>query len=251
VALRPPDQSDQPAVDALLRQYHENRDPQVRERIVEAYFDFAVGKAWRYADRGVELADLRQVALVGLLHAVERFDPDRGVQFTSFATPTIVGELRRHFRDRTWDVRVSRRHQELSRRAGLAADRLSQQLGRRPGLAEIAAELRVDVDSLIAAMDASRAYRSVSLDAPTGDDDGDGAGAAMFGGPDPRLERTPVVMDLRRLLGELPERERTIMRLRYEGGMSQKQIADQVGLSQMHVSRLLRRILAQLRSHLA
>ena len=230
-----------------FRAYRETRDPAIRASLCEEYAGFAAAQARRYDRRGVELSDLHQVALVGLLHAIERFNPDRGVRFTTFAEPTVVGELRRYFRDRTWSVRVTRRHQDLSRHAGIAADALAQRFGRRPTHAEIAAELDVEIDDLLSALDASQAYRSASLDAVVGDES---PLRTRVGEIDLRLDQTPSRVTLRHLLAQLPERERELVRLRFEEGLTQSEIAGLMGMSQMHVSRLLRRTLALLRSHL-
>ena len=195
--------------------------------------------ARRYDGRGVPLDDLVQVATIGLLKAVLRYDPDRGPAFSSYAVPTILGELRHHFRDHGWTVSVPRRLQELRHRADTAAAHLAQVHGREPTVHEVADHLDEDVDSVLLALDGLRtAYTPSTLDTGTGE--GLSAGAT----PHERAEDRVLVQ---RLLASLPERQRRILVLRYWGGLSQQQIADRVGCSQMHVSRLLRRSLGHLR----
>src|SRR5438046_7330095 len=158
--------------------FAETRDPALRDELIEAHLGLAEYLARRFANRGEPLDDLVQVALLGLLKAVERFDPGRGLEFSTFATPTIVGELKRHFRDKGWAVRVPRRVQELHLRMGTVVNNLSQELGRSPTIPEIAARAEVSVDEVLEAMEAGRAYRFSSIDAPAGDDDERGASPA-------------------------------------------------------------------------
>ncbi len=236
------------AVDERFRQYRKSRDRKLRNRLVEDHAVLAERVARRFAASGPESEDVRQVAMVGLLKAVERFDPDRQVKFATFAEPTISGEIRRHFRDRTWAVRVGRRNQDLSLRIRTTTEELSQQLGRTPRPSEIAEALGEDVTAVLTALDARAAYRPDSIDASSGDEP---ELAARLGSLDERLERSVDVVVLRAVLGELAPREREIVRLRFEEDLSQSEIAQRVGISQMHVSRLLRRTLALLRSRLA
>jgi RNA polymerase sigma-B factor len=205
--------------------------------------------ARRFKNRGEPIEDLIQVALLGLLKAVERFDPSRGLEFSTFATPTIVGELKRHFRDKGWAVRVPRRVQELHLRMGTVVNSLSQELGRSPTIPEIAARAEVSVDEVLEAMEAGRAYRFSSIDAPAGDDDDRVASpaAAQLGEDDSNMEEVEQRMLLSPLIASLPKREQMIIHLRFFRGMTQSEIAARLGISQMHVSRLLARSLAQLR----
>ena len=224
-----------------FRKYADSRDPKIRDGLVEAYRWMAISSARRFANRGEPLDDLIQVASVGLFKAIERFDPERGVPFLGFAKPTILGELRRHFRDATWSVRVPRRAKDLHVSLPTAIERLSQALSRRPTPAEIAAELGVSEDDVLEAMDAGAAYRSSSLDQ-----------LIETAPPPASTEATAQRLrmedrdQLGRLLGQLPERERRIVYLRFYEEMSQQEIADVVGTSQVHVSRLLRSSLATL-----
>jgi RNA polymerase sigma-B factor len=200
--------------------------------------------AARFSDRGEPIDDLRQVALVGLLKAVERFDPERGVQFTSFATPTVVGELKRHFRDKGWAVRVPRRVQELHLRLRAIVAMLHQDLGRAPSTSEVAEEAGVRDDDVLEAMEAGSLYRLSSLDAQR--PDAEEPAIAGLGDDDPELAVADERIAVEKLLEALPERERQIVYLRFFEGMTQAEIAHQIGISQMHVSRLLARSLETL-----
>jgi RNA polymerase sigma-B factor len=232
-----------------LEEYAETRDRTLRDEIVGSQVGLAEYLARRFKNRGEPLEDLVQVALLGLLKAVERFDPSRGLEFSTFATPTIVGELKRHFRDKGWAVRVPRRVQELHLRMGTVVNALSQELGRSPTIPEIAVRADVSVDEVLEAMEAGRAYRFSSIDATPGDDDERAAGAAMaqLGTDEPGLEEVEHRLLLSPLLEALPKREQMIIQLRFFRGMTQSEIATRLGISQMHVSRLLARSLTQLR----
>ena len=203
--------------------------------------------ARRFANRGEPLDDLVQVASLGLLKAVDRFDPERGVEFSTYATHTIVGELKRHFRDKGWAIRAPRRMQELYLRLGKVVATLGQELGRSPTIAELATEVKVSEEEVLEALEAGQAYRSTSLDAPTGTEDGETL-ATRFGDEDPsargRRERRATLSPL---LAQLPPRERLILHMRFFDGLTQSEIATRLGISQMHVSRLLARSVAQLR----
>ena len=185
-----------------------------------------------------------------MLKAVERFDPDRGLEFSTFATATVEGELKRHFRDRTWSIRVPRRPQELHLRLGNAINDLSQRLKRPPKLAELADDLGVSEEHVLEAMEVGGAYRSASLDARPSDNGESMTLESRLGANDTGFDLAEHRVVLERLLVELPERERTIVQLRYFEDMTQTEIAQQVGISQMHVSRLLARTLGQLRERL-
>ncbi|MGH8998942.1 MAG: SigB/SigF/SigG family RNA polymerase sigma factor [Acidimicrobiia bacterium] len=236
-----------------LEAYAGSGDKSLRDEIVAAQIGLAEYLARRFRNRGEPLDDLVQVALLGLLKAVERFDPGRGLEFSTFATPTIVGELKRHFRDRGWAVRVPRRVQELHLRMGTVVNVLSQELGRSPTIPEIAARAEVSTDDVLEAMEAGRAYRFNSIDAGPGDDDerSGGGAAAQLGAEESGLEEVEHRLVLSPLLASLPKREQMILHLRYFRGMTQSEIAERLGISQMHVSRLIARSLGQLRQKAA
>jgi RNA polymerase sigma-B factor len=228
--------------------YSQSRDPALRDELVTAHLGLAEYLARRFANRGEPLDDLIQVASVGLLKAVDRFDPERGLEFSTYATPTIVGELKRHFRDKGWAVRVPRRVQELHLRLGKVVSSLSQDQGRSPTIAEIAERAGASEEEVLEAMEAGRAYRFASLDAPgaTGDDENQTL-ASQLGEEDPLLVGIEHRVALSPLIAELPRREQLILHLRFFEGLTQSEIAGRLGISQMHVSRLLARSLARLR----
>jgi RNA polymerase sigma-B factor len=236
--------------DALLRVFHEfaaTRDAKLRDQLIEAHLGLAEYLARRFTNRGEPLDDLVQVASLGLVKAVERFDPGRGLEFTTFATPTIVGELKRHFRDKGWAVRVPRRVQELHLRVTRVVDDLSNELGRSPTIAEIAVRAGTTEDEVIEALDAGSAYRSTSLDAGRSDDDDAPGLLGQLGGLDPEMARAERRAALGPMMAVLPEREQVMLYLRFYDGMTQSEIAKRLGISQMHVSRLLSRSLQRLR----
>src|SRR5438105_7347222 len=224
-----------------------SRDPALRDELVESHLGLAEYLARRFCNRGEPLDDLVQVASVGLIKALDRFDPGREVEFSTYATHTIVGELKRHFRDKGWAVRAPRRMQELYLRLGKVIGILSQELGRSPTIQELAAEAQVSEEEVLEAMEAGQAYRFASLDAPSPGDEGDTMGAAL-GDDDPELIDAERRATLSPLLSRLPQREQTILHLRFFEGLTQSEIASRLGISQMHVSRLLGRSLAQLRA---
>jgi len=204
--------------------------------------------ARRFQGRGEAQDDLQQVALLGLLKAIDRFDPERGVRFSTFAVPTIVGELKRHFRDKGWMVRVPRSVQELRSEIKIAISHLTQELGRSPKVHEIANRVGCHAEQVLEALDARTAYRSDSLDAPGSIDDAaviDGLGAS-----DREIETVVDRIEVQDLLAALPPRERRILVLRFFGSLTQSEIARHVGVSQMHVSRLITETLARLREQL-
>jgi RNA polymerase sigma-B factor len=228
----------------LFTEYRQTGERSLRNRLVELHRSLAILLAQRFADRGEPFDDLVQVAVVGLLKAVERYDPVRGVAFSSFATPTIVGELKRHFRDHTWAVRVPRRSQELHLEVRDAAARLTQELGHPPTAAEIAHAIQRSPDEVLEGLEAASVYRSKPLSTSPGDD---GVGleerlAAVA--PGPSEERVLV----EQLVAALPDREQEIVRLRFFDDLTQSEIAERLGISQMHVSRLLRKCLLELRA---
>jgi RNA polymerase sigma-B factor len=226
---------------------HPDRD-RIRDRVIEWYLPLARHLAGKFSGRGEAHDDLVQVATIGLIKSVDGYDPDRGVEFTSYAVPTISGELRRHFRDKGWTVRVPRRLQELKLSIANATGPLAQRLGRSPTVADLAEHLGISEDEVIEGLDSGNAYTAVSLSTPVGA--GDAAATEvqdLLGEDDPGLATVEDRAALRPLLAALPERERTIVVLRFFGNLTQSQIADRVGISQMHVSRLLSRSLASLR----
>lgn len=222
----------------------------LRDELVEGYLPVARHIARRFSNRGEPMDDLVQVATVGLINAVDRFQPDRGSDFFSFAVPTISGEVRRHFRDQGWSMRVPRRLKDLHVSINATVSELSQGLGRAPRPSEIAAKLDVPVADVLEGLEAAQAYRSSSLDEMLTSEEGGATLGDLLGEADAELDRVEYQQALEPLLGELPERERTIVMLRFFGNLTQTQIADQVGISQMHVSRLLAQTLVKLRQRL-
>jgi RNA polymerase sigma-B factor len=204
--------------------------------------------ARRFANRGQPLDDLIQVASLGLLKAVERFDPSLLVEFSTYATTTIVGELKRYLRDRGWAVRAPRRMQELYLSLSQVVDSLSQELGRSPTIPELAVEVQASEEDVLEALEAGQAYRFASLDAPRTDGEGGEAMGDTLGGEDVELARAEQRATLEPLLSRLPERQRQIVQLRFFDGLTQSEIARQLDVSQMQVSRLITRSVAQLRS---
>jgi len=232
-----------------FEEYGRTRDRAVRDELIEAHMRLAEHLARRFSNRGVALDDLIQVASLGLVKAVERFDPERGLEFSTFATPTIAGELKRHFRDKGWAVRVPRRVQELHVEVNTLVGELTQRLGRSPTIAELAQRANTSEEEVLEAMEAAQAYRSASIDAPRsgGDDDSHGL-AAQLGDEDSNLFAAENRMLIADLLTSLSKREQLMLRLRFFEGMTQSEIAERLGISQMHVSRLLTKSLATLRS---
>ena len=236
----------------LLIRYHEHGDPAAREQLVERFLPLARQLARRYQRGGEQLDDLVQVASLGLLKAIDRFDPARETAFSSFAVPTILGELKRHFRDKGWSVRVPRDLQEMAVKVDRVADEMSRELGRAPTPGEIGERTGASQEQVLEAREASAAYRAVSLDRPRSDDEEDGDSYAdAVGADDPgfRLAEDSATVD--RLMRVLSEREREVLRLRFEEDLTQSEIGQRVGVSQMHVSRLIRQSIARLREEAA
>ena len=226
------------------------RRASLRERAIEAWLPLGRHLAQRFHGRGEPLDDLVQIATVGLIKAIDRFDPEYGNDFAAYAVPTIVGEIKRHFRDRTWDVRVPRRLQELKLDINEATSTLAQQLGRSPTVADIAEYLQRPEDEVLEGLDSARAYSAVSLQTLVGNgEDGTELGD-LFGVEDHELALAEFRASLGPALEALGPREQKIVILRFFGNLTQTQIAERVGISQMHVSRLLVRSLATLRGHL-
>jgi RNA polymerase sigma-B factor len=228
-------------------------DPQrqrIRDQLVEMHLPLVEYLARRFRNRGEPLDDLVQVATIGLIKSVDRFDLERGVEFSTYATPTIVGEIKRHFRDKGWAIRVPRRLQELKLSLAKATSELSQKNGRAPTVAELAQHLEMSEEDVLEGLESANAYSAVSLDAPDAGDDDSPAVADSLGVTDESLEGVEYRESLKPLLEKLPPREKKILLLRFFGNMTQSQIAAELGISQMHVSRLLARTLAQLREGL-
>jgi RNA polymerase sigma-B factor len=236
----------------LFLELRGTQDAQLRDYLVERHEGLVRHVAREYLSSGEAYEDIVSVGHVGLVHAVDRFDPDRGTKFATFAVPTIKGEIRRYFRDRTWGVRVPRRIQELSMRARKVSERLSQQRGHSPTYAELAGELGVPEDDVIEAIEVGRQYELLSIDSLAGDGSGEDTTTAAdrAGGLDPDLQHLGDRDQVARALAHLPERERVIVVLRYFRELSQQEVGDRLGISQMHVSRLQHRALARLRHYL-
>ncbi len=236
----------------LLRRYHDRGDLEARERLIEQYLPLVRSLARRYANRGEQLEDLVQVGCIGLIKAIDRFDVERGVELTTYATPNIIGEIKRHFRDKGWSVRVPRGLQELNVRLSQLLEQLTIQLERSPTSTELAKAAGVDEEEVLEALESGQAYTTVSLSTPTGHgDDADLDPLESLG----TLEHEYEVSEDRAVLAPglraLDERERRIIHLRFWEGLTQSQIAQQVGISQMHVSRLIRRSLEKVREEIA
>jgi RNA polymerase sigma-B factor len=223
-------------------------DPRAKESIVVLFQPLVEYLARRFAGRGEALEDLTQVANLGLLGAIDRFDPSREVQFSTYAAATIVGELKRHFRDKGWTIRVPRRLQELGLRINRLLPTISQELGRSPTIAELATRLGVDEEEVVDAMEAAQAYSTASLDTPINEDGGTALDA--LGEPDPTMERLDEWASIAPAIRDLPARERRVLYLRFFSGLTQSEIAEEIGVSQMHVSRILAQTLRVLRGSL-
>ena len=231
----------------LLTRYHRHGDQAAREALVQRFLPLAHQLARRYQGAGEPLDDLIQVASLGLLKAIERFDPERATAFSSFAVPTILGELKRHFRDKGWSVRVPRDLQELAVKLERTTEAVSRDLGRAPTAEEIGQRLGVSPEEVLEAREAAQAYRAVSLDRPRSDDDDGGEAVSdTLGGEDPEFRRAEDAATVSRLMRVLSEREREVLRLRFEEDLTQSEIGERIGVSQMHVSRLIRQAVARL-----
>jgi len=226
----------------------EVRRGQCREELVQLHLPLVDHCARRFTNRGEPLDDLVQVGTIGLIKSVDRFDTDRGVEFSTYATPTIIGEIKRYFRDKGWAIRVPRRLQELRMQIGSATAELTQRLGRSPTPRELAEDIGCTVEEIVEGIESSNAYSTLSLDA--GDDSDDGAATMLdaIGVDDENLEHVEIRESIKPLLDRLEPREKKILLLRFFKNMTQSQIAEEIGVSQMHVSRLLNRTLEQLRT---
>jgi RNA polymerase sigma-B factor len=235
-----------------FEEYHRTRDLAVRQELVEAYLGLARAMARRFSHRGESIEDLVQIAYVGLLSAIERFDPGREVEFTTFAIPTIRGEIKRHFRDQGWALHVPRRIKQLHVALNDSVGVLTQRFGRSPTVPEIAREIGVSEEEVLEVLEAGWSYRAASIDDNRGgDDDFDSSPASTLGSLDSRLVVLEDRLTVSPLLRALPRRERVILHLRFFAGLTQSEIAEQLGISQVHVSRLLSRSLERLRRQAA
>jgi RNA polymerase sigma-B factor len=236
----------------LLREYHRHGNLAAREQLIERYMTLVRSLARRYAYRGEQLEDLVQIGAIGLIKAIDRFDIDRGVELTTYATPNIIGEIKRHFRDKGWSVRVPRGLQELNVQLSRLIEQQTVQLGRSPTIPELAKAAQVDEEAVLEALESSRAYTSLSLSASTGgDDDEELDPLESIGTDEPQYEISEDWAVLVPGLRALDEREKAILHLRFFKGLTQSQIAQQIGISQMHVSRLIRRSLEKIRAEIA
>jgi RNA polymerase sigma-B factor len=232
----------------LLALYHEQGDLRAREELTKRFMPLARQLARRYQRGNESLDDLVQVASLGLVKAIDRYDIERGNAFSSYAVPTILGELKRYFRDVGWAVHVPRGMQERIMQVNQAMDRMSRDLGRSPTPAEISKEVAIPVEHVLEALEAAVAYEATSLDAPrAGDPDGESYAESM-GEEDGAYEQIEYLQSIAPTMRALPERDRLVLKLRFEDDMTQSEIADQIGVSQMHVSRLIRRALTRLRT---
>jgi RNA polymerase sigma-B factor len=254
VEVRPGDRQTASRVDGWFHDFQQSGDPEVRDRIICAYLGLADRLAERFrTSRGTTIEDLVQTARTGLVAAVDRYDPDRGTPFVPFAVACVVGELKRHLRDTTWRVHVARPIKERALRLARALDELDQQLGRSPTVAELAGHLGESAEAVLEAMEALRSRSEPSLDAPA-QPNGDGGEQAtavgeLLAAPPPAEEPEDLLL-LPELLGKLPALERRVVLLRFIEELTQDQIAERIGYSQMHVSRLLRRALQRMRDEL-
>ena len=234
----------------LLRRYHVDGDRSARELLVQRHLPLVRALARRYAGRGESLEDIEQVGAIGLIKAIDRYELSREVALTTYATPNVVGEIKRHFRDKGWAIRIPRGLQELNAKMSSTIERLTAKLGHSPSIAEIAEELQTTPEQVLEAMEAGSAYAPVSLSAgPSGEGELDPM--ETIGTEDANFERSEQRASLEPALEMLPDREREILRMRFEDGLTQTQIAEQVGVSQMHVSRLIRKSLARMRAELS
>jgi RNA polymerase sigma-B factor len=236
------------ALAALQEDSDERRE--LRERLVTEHMPVAEHIARRFSHQGAPLDDLSQVAKIGLINAVDRFDPEHGADFMSFAVPTIMGEVRRHIRDTSWAVHVPRRLKEMRLAIGAAVTELSQRLGRAPTPSQIAEHLKISREEVFEGLEATNAHHSLSLDYLLTDDPDSASLADTLGADDPELSVVDTREALYPLIKQLPERQQKIITLRFFGNLTQTQIAEQLGISQMHVSRLLAKSLDQLRAGL-
>jgi RNA polymerase sigma-B factor len=234
----------------LLRSYHERGDQRARELLIEQHLPLVRALARRYAGRNEQLEDLVQVGSIGLIKAIDRFQLDRGVELTTYAIPTIIGEIKRHFRDKGWAVSVPRRLKELSLKLTQLVEELSIELGRSPTVAELAEAANADEEEVVEALEIGHAYSTLSLSSSPGEDDSEFDPLASLGEFEDGYETSEDRALLQPGFLALDERERKILHLRFFGGLTQSQIAKEIGISQMHVSRLIRRSLEKMRAEI-
>jgi RNA polymerase sigma-B factor len=234
----------------LLRRYHEEGEVSAREELVERHLPLVRALARRFAGRGEALEDLEQVGAIGLIKAIDRFELSREVALTSYATPNVVGEIKRHFRDKGSALRIPRHLKELNAKVGQSIERLTATQGRSPTIAEIADALDTTPEQILEALEAGSARAMISLSAAP-DPDGELDPLETIGTEDEDFERVEQRASLEPALDTLPDREREILRLRFDEGLTQTQIAERIGISQMHVSRLIRKSLERVRAELA
>jgi len=237
----------------LFRRYTKTRDPKIRDRLVVMHQNLVRFLAGKFANRGEALEDLVQVGVIGLINAIDRFDPERGTKFSTYATPTIVGEIRRHFRDKAWSLKVPRRLQELNLAASKAAERLSQELGHPPTIQDIAKAIGTSEEETLEAIELGNAYDTVSLDSKLAHE-GESAPltlAEFVGGLDRSLQNIEAYGDLKQAMECLEPREKAIIYYRFFKDMSQTEVARRLNISQMHVSRLQQKALKRLRELLS
>ncbi len=235
----------------LLRKYHEEGDLHAREKLIEQYMSLVRSLARRYSYRGEQLEDLVQIGAIGLIKAIDRFDLERGVELTTYATPNIIGEIKRHFRDKGWAVRVPRGLQELNVQLSRLMEQLTVQLSRSPTIPELAKASGSTEEEVLEALESGRAYSSLSLSTGGGDGEDDLDPLESIGSEEQQYEVSENRAVLAPGFRALDERERMILQLRFFDGLTQSQIAQQVGISQMHVSRLIRRSLEKIREEIA
>jgi RNA polymerase sigma-B factor len=231
----------------LWERFSRNRDPVLREELIGRYMPFAKGLALRYRGASESVDDLIQVANLGLVNAVDRFDPERGTPFAAFAAPTILGELKRHFRDRVWTVRVPRGLHDRIAEVEKAITELTEQEQRPPSVREISGRLEMDELEVLEVLEANQNRRTLSLDHPAGSEDSDDPLTEWLGDDDKGYELIEGRLALEEAIPHLSDRERLVLRLRFAEDMTQSQIAERIGCSQMHVSRILRRTLDRIR----
>jgi RNA polymerase sigma-B factor len=235
----------------LLRRYHVQGEQAARQQLIERYMSLVRSLARRYASRGEQLDDLVQIGAIGLIKAIDRFDINRGVELTTYATPNIIGEIKRHFRDHGWAVRVPRGLQELSIQVMRAVEQLTGELGRSPTIPELAEATGASEEEVLEALETSRAYSPLSLSVGSSGDDDELDPLESIGTEEREYEVSEDRAVLEPGMRALDERERLILQLRFYEGLTQSQIAQRIGISQMHVSRLIRRALEKVRAEIA
>ena len=231
----------------LFRRFKQEGDAEARDQLIVNHINLVRFLASKFKNRGESLEDLVQVGTIGLIKAIDRFDPERGLEFTTYATPTIMGEIKRHFRDKGWSVRVPRRLQELSAKVNQASDELTNQLQRSPSVAEIAEHLGTSVDEVLEAMESSSAYSSVPLEGGGGGEEDETPSIIdHYATEDPDLAASDDRIVLEQAIADFSPREQEVVRMRFDEGLTQVEIAERLGISQVQVSRLLRRTLRRI-----